>query len=295
MAQTLHIDYSDVTKLWVNANQTTQCSADGDAIGAAIDQSIATRGLVSSGIGNVPLYRTPANGIRNKSVAQFTAASSRNNLWSVNAGAGPVSYPTLDDIFNSDAYTLMMVFQAEADGPTGNPGTNNDGMRLFNNTAQTADIRIYTNAGVHQLYCTGSGGTPTVLGPLAFTRDVPVLVTLRYASGTLYASVNGGVESSGALASQDVTGNVWFGVSFVYVGYFTGKQAELKAWDTGNADGALTTQQNQLLAKWGIRAQGGSGAGHGSKGNKGGGGVNIQTPGSPGYLSYNPGVDISAP
>jgi hypothetical protein len=255
MALTAHIDYSDVTKLWVNANQTTQCSADGDNIGAAIDQAIAARGLVSSGIGNVPLYRTSANGINGQSVAQFVAADSRNSLWSQNAGGGPTAYPTLDDIFNNNAFTIMIVFQAEADGPSGNPGANNSGSRLFNDTGQVVDIRQYTNAGVQELYCTANDGGAKVLGPLVFTRDVAQLVTFRLASGTLYASVNGGTESSTACGNlSSVAGNVWFGVSFVYGGYFTGKQAAIKAWDSGDADAALEAEKNALMVEWGIIA-----------------------------------------
>lgn len=263
MARTLHIDYgeSPVANLYDARDQSSLASADGDVIVNANDPA-TNLGMSTSfalGIDKGPLWRTPANGINGLSVGRFNGTDSYA-VSVQNAGSGPVAFKTVGDFISASAFTIAIVFQAEADSVSGNPGTTNSGVRFMEDPALSLSMRYFTNAGVQELYLqnTDSGGADRV-GPLVFEKDVPQLLIFRHDGGTLYASVNDGAESSVSSGNTaDLTQNIWFGVSFVYGGFFTGPWCELAIYNTGDADGGLAALKTALMAKWGIEVGGGS-------------------------------------
>lgn len=259
MALTCHLDYSQPSYLWNDGTMSTLVSADGDLIRLTQAIAPANRGSYWGVVGPnaVPLYRTAANGENGLSVGELDPSNNRHGIWISQGGAGVgfTAYLTLADLIANNAFTAMFVFKQTADSVSGNSGTTNSGVRIWEDTGLNVSLRTFTNAGVQELYGVNAGN---VLGPVAFTRDIPQLATLRHSGGNLYLSANGGSESSIASGNTgSLASNVWFGVSFPFGGYFPGRFCEFKIWNTGDADGAQTSEQNGLLSKWGISGGGG--------------------------------------
>ena len=255
MSLTMHVDFSQPLLLYNARDQSVLVSADGDLLRTAVMPSNSGLGQSTSGTwpDNAPKYRTAANGIEGQSISQWNNGVSGRGILAVLGGSGPTSFLVGTDVWSASAGTAMFVFRQTADSESGNPGTTNGGFRIFEDSGITFALRTYTNTGVQQVYGTVTDGGTNTVGPVVFERDVAQLVTLRHAGGNLYLSINGGTETSITNGnSAGLSTNVWIGYSFVYDRSFTGDMCEYMFWNTGDADGDLSGEQNALMAKWGI-------------------------------------------
>jgi len=213
-----------LTRLFTNSAMTTPVTADGDPVGAWVDQIVAADEVAQATTGAKPTYRASIAALGNKPALQFDGGDYLRGAYTAS-----IAQP----------YTIFVVYKYDV--PTGN--------------AYLVDGDDTTNRAV--IYNSLSAGNKTALfagaqiaGPDTDTAAHIAIGVVNGASGALY--VDGGAPAaSGDVGANSVDG-LTLGAQNVAAAFLTGYIAEAILYSAAVSVANRNVVQAYLAAKYGV-------------------------------------------
>lgn len=242
---TFHADASVVTDLWQTdtAGVFSTHPSDGGAVPYWDDPEHGAMVLgVADTPNKVPFWRATST-LLPQPCLEFDGVDDYLRLFA-NDGS---TAKTLDDLITNTAFTVFLSFRAAAVTSTS--------PNAYNNDVLISDDNIYWglflgNDSGYKLRCFNSGGGVHVVEfPIALNTNYVVM--FRHESGVIYASLNGGAESSLTSGNTAATfGNIRVGWANVATTFLTGRIGELAAYNVALTGSNLTDAMTYFTAKW---------------------------------------------
>lgn len=240
---TFHADASVVTDLWTvdTAGSFSVHSTDAGAVNywddvehtniMAEHQSSATTWQSSS-----PLMALPCIDF-NGSASFFML---RNDADSASK--------TLSDVISSTAHTILVAFYVK--GVTANNAASYDNEAIIADTGGYAGIFLKNTGSGYLAQCYNWDGNEDKVEVSVLLNTSYVLMA-RHESGNLYASLNGGSETSVASGTTtNLTGAVTIGRNEASAGFFNGRIGEIAIYNAALTGSNLTDAVGYFTAKW---------------------------------------------
>jgi len=243
---TLHCDASDTDKVFKTLDGGGAHSGtpgDGDVVQVWDDEGdgIADVCLKYNGSATAPAFRS-SSPLMLDSCLDFDGSDDVLVATTQNGGAAKA----LSQFISSSAFTAIVAFYAESI-------TNTDGSAPYNNHAVIADnggfwgIHLRDASGQKKVQCYNWDGNADFV-ELNINTGESVVIMFRHEGGNLFASVNGGSESSAASGNTStLTGQLKVGD---VLSKFNGRIGEFAIWNAALTGTDLADAISYFTSKW---------------------------------------------
>jgi len=226
---------ANTLELWFRGDQISG-RVDGETVSQWNDESGAARHFTQGADADRPHFRSHRHGINGLPALEFDGTTEFMATTAV-----------LSDVIGAGIFTLYCVFQATT--------IDTNAASTWQNDALVADAGGFwglflksATPTVHAFNWDGSDDNTSQ----PITTGVPYLVRARHASGTLFCSVNGGVESSVASGNTLTLTNVLRLGRSSSTNYYSGLIGELCLFSVNLVTPDLLELDEYFLRKWGI-------------------------------------------
>lgn len=254
---TLHADASDADNLF------TTFEGDGSHSGTPVDGSDVQVWDNDNGIadvcltfpvsaGQAPQWRSTTP-LMQLPCLDFDGAADTLRAFSQDGGL----VKAISNFIAADAFTILVAFRAESITDTGN---HFDAHALLGDLGGFVGISLRDNAGQKVLQCWNWDGNADSVD-LNINEGESYVVMFRHESGNLFASLNGGSESSVASGNtSDLSGQLCLGKTTLGSEFYNGRLGELAIYDAGLSGSNLSDAVSYFTDRW---IDGGGGGGEG--------------------------------
>lgn len=160
-----------------------------------------------------------------------------------------VAPKTFSSLITASAFTILISFRVDAINTTTSVITSNDA--LIAESAGYFGIHLRDDSGTYKVRVYNYDGTEDIIN-LTISLSTNYVLMVRHESGTLYASLDGGSESSVASGDTQVTsGELVAGYSaFASAHYFDGRMGEIAIYNVALSGSNLSDAIGYFTNKW---------------------------------------------